>query len=180
MMSGALTSREQIARFSGLRVATANRTKVGGAPCVRMQSKFAIRARLSDSESLSRSGAEVFGESRELSQLQSVVQSLTTPVRYAVCSALVVGAAAIGYAAGSKLTSSGHVDAAEVVETGPQGSGIGGIAGAAVLGAAGAGAAYVFNKETTEVAATEIHNALSGLASASALDPTVVVAITEK
>ena len=180
-MSGALTSREHIARFSGLRVAAAGRTKASGVPCVRMQPGFAVRARLSDSESLSLSGAEVFGESRELSQLQSVVQSLTTPVRYAVCSALVVGAAAIGYAAGSKLTSSGHVDAAEVAEAGPQGgSAIGGIAGAAVLGAAGAGAAYVFNKETTEVAATEIHNALSGLATASALDPTVVVTITEK
>lgn len=176
-MIGTAAAREQLARYNGLRIAKNGHSR--SVPALRVRvAPAAIRSQAVESDSLSFSGKEVFGSGRELSQLQGIVQSLTTPVRYAVCSALVLGAAGVGFAAGSKLTSSGHVDAADVAEQ--HGPSLGGIAGAAVLGAAGAGAAYVFNKETTEVAAAELQNALAGLADATALDPSVVTSITEK
>ncbi|CAI7764897.1 unnamed protein product [Closterium sp. NIES-53] len=68
---------------------------------------------------------------------------MPTPVRYAVCGAIIVGSAGVGFAAGSKFQPP-----------------VGQVAGAVVLGALGAGAAHVVNSASKEVAAADLHNTL--------------------
>ncbi|CAI5464387.1 unnamed protein product [Closterium sp. Yama58-4] len=63
--------------------------------------------------------------------------------RYAVCGAIIVGSAGVGFAAGSKFQPP-----------------VGQVAGAVVLGALGAGAAHVVNSASKEVAAADLHNTL--------------------
>ncbi|CAI7840156.1 unnamed protein product [Closterium sp. NIES-54] len=79
------------------------------------------------------SSGSVFGREVELSGVPSVVKSMPTPVRYAVCGAIIVGSAGVGFAAGSKFQPP-----------------VGQVAGAVVLGALGAGAAHVVNSAIIE------------------------------
>ncbi|GJP47634.1 hypothetical protein CLOM_g6814 [Closterium sp. NIES-68] len=85
----------------------------------------------------------IFGREVELTGVPGVVKSLPTPVRYAVCGAIIVGSAGVGFAAGSKFQPP-----------------VGQVAGVVVLGALGAGAAHVVNSASKEVAAADLHNSL--------------------
>lgn len=85
---------------------------------------------------------EVFGGKRELTGIQSLVDSLSPPVRLASSVVIVAGALAAGYGLGSKIGASRNV----------------GIGGAIALGAAGGAAVYAMNSSVPDVAAVNLHN----------------------
>eukprot|EP00897_Mesotaenium_endlicherianum_P003286 jgi/Mesen1/2986/ME000176S02024 len=106
-----------------------------------------VRASSSNTPSVQESKKKVdFGPERELSGTQGLVKSLPPPLRYAVCAAIIAGAAGIGAGIGGRAV--GRLAAPRV----------GQVAGAVVLGAAGAGAAHVLNASVDDVAAADLHN----------------------
>lgn len=77
--------------------------------------------------------------------VQSLVDSLSPPVRLASSVLIFAGAVAAGYGLGFRL--------------GGKNAGLG---GAVAIGATGAGAAYVLNSSVPEVAALSLHNYVAG------------------
>ncbi|KAL3653199.1 hypothetical protein CASFOL_002880 [Castilleja foliolosa] len=85
---------------------------------------------------------DVFGEKRELTGVQSLVDAMSPPVRIATSALIFAAAVATGYGAGSRF--GGSRNAA--------------LGGAVIVGAAGAGAAYALNSCVPQVAAANLHN----------------------
>ncbi|KAJ0547432.1 hypothetical protein HanOQP8_Chr08g0291311 [Helianthus annuus] len=91
--------------------------------------------------------SDVFGGKKELTALQSVVESMSPAVRLASSVVVVAGAVAAGYGLGLRI--GGNRSAS--------------IGGAVVLGAAGAGAVYAMNSSVVpEIAAVSLHNYVAG------------------
>ncbi|GAB4824285.1 hypothetical protein Ancab_007172 [Ancistrocladus abbreviatus] len=85
---------------------------------------------------------QVFGDNKELSGIQSLVDSLSPPVRLASSVLIVAGALAAGYGLGFRIGGSRNA----------------GLGGALALGAAGGAAVYALNSSVPEVAAINLHN----------------------
>ncbi|KAL8531252.1 hypothetical protein ACS0TY_008035 [Phlomoides rotata] len=100
----------------------------------------------SDQSLTSDAKPNVFGEKRELTGVQSLVDSMSPPVRIASSVLVVAAAVAAGYGLGSRF--GGFRNA--------------GLGGAVVVGAAGAGAAYALNSCVPDVAAANLHNYVVG------------------
>ncbi|KAE8688829.1 TIC110 protein [Hibiscus syriacus] len=84
----------------------------------------------------------IFGDPKELTGIQPLVQNLSPPVRLATSAVILAGALAAGYGLGLRF--GGNRNAA--------------LGGAAILGAAGGAAAYAVNAAVPEVAAVTLHN----------------------
>ncbi|KAE8713470.1 TIC110 protein [Hibiscus syriacus] len=84
----------------------------------------------------------IFGDTKELTGIQPLVQNLSPPVRLATSAVILAGALAAGYGLGLRF--GGNRNAA--------------LGGAAILGAAGGAAAYAVNAVVPEVAAVTLHN----------------------
>ncbi|GMI96914.1 ARABIDOPSIS THALIANA TRANSLOCON AT THE INNER ENVELOPE MEMBRANE OF CHLOROPLASTS 110 [Hibiscus trionum] len=84
----------------------------------------------------------IFGDPKELTGIQPLVQNLSPPVRLATSAVILAGALAAGYGLGLRF--GGNRNAA--------------FGGAAILGAAGGVAAYAVNAAVPEVAAVTLHN----------------------
>ncbi|KAL4296013.1 hypothetical protein GQ457_12G030360 [Hibiscus cannabinus] len=84
----------------------------------------------------------IFGDPKELTGIQPLVQNLSPPVRLATSAVVLAGALAAGYGLGLRF--GGNRNAA--------------FGGAAILGAAGGVAAYAVNASVPEVAAVTLHN----------------------
>lgn len=89
----------------------------------------------------------MFGGKKELTPLQSVIDSMSPAVRLGTSVVVVAGALAAGYGLGLKLGGNNKTA---------------GVGGAVVLGVAGAGAAYVANSSVPEIAAVSLHNYVAG------------------
>nr|GEU61351.1 protein TIC110, chloroplastic [Tanacetum cinerariifolium] len=100
-----------------------------------------VRSSATPSEATS----DVFGGKKELTPLQSVIDSMSPAVRLGASVVVVAGALAAGYGLGLKLGGNKNV----------------GVGGAVALGVAGAGAAYVANSSVPEIAAVSLHNYVS-------------------
>ncbi|KAI7727898.1 hypothetical protein M8C21_010187 [Ambrosia artemisiifolia] len=88
-----------------------------------------------------------FGERKELTALQSVVDSMSPAVRLASSVVVVAGAVAAGYGLGLRIGGSKSAS----------------LGGAVVLGVAGAGAVYAVNSSVVpEIAAVSLHNYVAG------------------
>ncbi|CAH9075311.1 unnamed protein product [Cuscuta epithymum] len=107
---------------------------------------------------------DVFGAKREPSGIQSLVDSMSPPVRIACSAVIVSGAIAAGYSLGCRFGGSRNV----------------GLGGAVALGAAGAGAAYALNSCAPQVAALNLHNYVAGCDDPSALKKEAIEAIANK
>jgi len=106
----------------------------------------------------------IFGGKRELTGIQSLVDSLSPPVRIASSVLLVAGAMAAGYGLGSKFGGSKNV-----------------AMGAAVaFAAAGGAAAYSLNSCVPEVAATNLHNYVAQSDDPTSLNKDSIEAIAAK
>lgn len=106
----------------------------------------------------------IFGGKRELAGLQSLVDSLSPPVRIASSVLVVAGAMAAGYGLGSKFGGSKNV-----------------AMGAAVaFGAAGGAAAYALNSCVPEVAAINLHNYVAQCDDPTSLNKDSIEAIAAK
>lgn len=112
----------------------------------------------------SSSSADVFGGPRELSGVQSLVESLSPPVRIASSVLLVAAASAAGYGLGSRFGGSRNVA----------------IGAAVALGAAGGAAAYGLNSCVPEVAATNLHNYVAQCDDPLALNKEDILAIANR
>ncbi|GMG98172.1 hypothetical protein Nepgr_000012 [Nepenthes gracilis] len=86
--------------------------------------------------------SEVFGGKKELSSIQSLVDSLSPSVRLASSVLIVAGAIAAGYGLGTRIGGCKNA----------------GLGTAIALGAAGGAAAYALNSCVPEVAAVNLHN----------------------
>ncbi|XP_075519708.1 LOW QUALITY PROTEIN: protein TIC110, chloroplastic-like [Primulina tabacum] len=107
---------------------------------------------------------DVFGDKRELTGVQSLVEAMSPPIRIASSALIFAAAVAAGYGLGIRFG-------------GSRNSGIG---GAVVLGAAGAGAAFALNSCVPEVAAASLHNYVVGCDDPGALKKEDVEAIANK
>lgn len=106
----------------------------------------------------------VFGEKRELTGVQSLVDAMSPPVRIASAVLVVAAAAAAGYGVGSRF--GGFRNA--------------GLGGAVVFGAAGAGAAYAMNSCVPDVAAANLHNYVVGCGDPGSVKKEDIEAIANK
>lgn len=100
----------------------------------------------SDQSVTSDAKPNVFGEKRELTGVQSLVDGMSPPVRIASSVLVVAAAVAAGYGLGSRFGGFRYA----------------GLGGAVVVGAAGAGAAYALNSNVPDVAAANLHNYVVG------------------
>ncbi|KAL6508995.1 hypothetical protein OROHE_021554 [Orobanche hederae] len=100
----------------------------------------------SDRASASVVKPDVFGEKREFTGVQSLIDAMSPPIRMASSALIVAVAVAAGYGLGSRFGGSRNVA----------------IGGVVVVGAAGAGAAYALNSCVPEVAAVNLHNYVVG------------------
>ncbi|XP_021851362.1 protein TIC110, chloroplastic [Spinacia oleracea] len=107
---------------------------------------------------------DVFGGQRELSGIQSLVESLSPPVRIASSVILVAAASAAGFGLGSRFGGSRNVA----------------IGAAVALGAAGGAAAYGLNSCVPEVAATSLHNYVAQCDDPLALNKDEILAIANR
>ncbi|XP_051113246.1 protein TIC110, chloroplastic [Andrographis paniculata] len=130
----------------------------------RRRYKVSLIRALSDQPSASAAKPDVFGEKRELTGVQSVVDALSPPVRIVGSALIVAAAAAAGYGLGSRL--GGSRNAA--------------VGGAVVVGAAATGAAYAVNSCVPEVAAVNLHNYVVGCGDPGAVKKEDVEAIANK
>ncbi|XP_057549314.1 protein TIC110, chloroplastic [Amaranthus tricolor] len=94
------------------------------------------------SSSTCSNSSDIFGPTRELSGIQSLVDGLSPPVRIATSVLLVVAASAAGYCLGSRFGGTRNMA----------------IGGAVAVGVVGGVAAYGLNSCVPEVAATRLHN----------------------
>lgn len=108
--------------------------------------------------------SDLFGGKRELTGVQSLVDSMSPPIRIASTTLIVAGAIAAGYGLGSRFGGSRNVA----------------LGGAVALGAAGAGAAYALNSCVPEVAAANLHNYVVDIDDPGALKKEDVEAIANK
>ncbi|CAI9107113.1 OLC1v1006401C1 [Oldenlandia corymbosa var. corymbosa] len=116
------------------------------------------------SESATPAKPVVFGDKKELTGIQALVDTMSPPVRI-VSSALVFSVAvAAGYGLGSKFGGSRNVA----------------FAGAAAAGAAGAGLAYAMNSCVPEVASATLHNYVADIDDPEALKKEDIEAIANK
>ncbi|XP_071741800.1 protein TIC110, chloroplastic [Rutidosis leptorrhynchoides] len=92
--------------------------------------------------------SNVFGEKKELTALQSVIDSMSPAVRLASSVVIVAGAVAAGYGLGLRIGGNGNRNVS--------------LGSAVVLGVAGAGAVYVINSSVPEIAAVSLHNYVAG------------------
>ncbi|KAL8055871.1 hypothetical protein ABFX02_04G083300 [Erythranthe guttata] len=104
--------------------------------------RFDISSSLSDRPSAAAVKPDVFGDKKELTGVQSLVDAMSPPVRIASSALIVAAAVAAGYGLGLRFGGSRNVA----------------IGGAVAVGAAGAGAAYALNSCVPEVAAASLHN----------------------
>ncbi|XP_052194994.1 protein TIC110, chloroplastic [Diospyros lotus] len=100
----------------------------------------------SDQPAGNSTSSDVFGGKKELTGIQSLVDSMSPPVRLVSSAVVFAGVVAAGYGLGLRLG----------------GSRTAGVGGAVALGAAGAGAAYALNSCVPEVAAANLHNYVAG------------------
>ncbi len=132
----------------------------------RRRFRISIPRSSSDQPAPSTSSPPVFGDKRDLTGIQPLVAKLSPPVRLA-SSALLIGAAiAAGYGLGSRF--------------GKEQKNVATLGGAAVLGAAGAAAAYALNAAVPDVAATELHNYAAGCDDPKALNKDNIEMIAKK
>ncbi|CAK9164115.1 unnamed protein product [Ilex paraguariensis] len=108
--------------------------------------------------------ADVFGGKKELSGIQSLVDTMSPPIRLASSALIFAGAVAAGYGLGFRFGGSRNA----------------GLGGAVALGAAGAGAAYALNSCVPEVAAVNLHNYVVGCDDPGALQKEDIEAIANK
>ncbi|GFP97345.1 protein tic110 chloroplastic [Phtheirospermum japonicum] len=118
----------------------------------------------SDRASTSLAKPDVFGEKRELTGVQSLVDAMSPPVRIASSALIVAAAVAAGYGIGSRF--GGSRNAA--------------LGGAVVVGAVGAGAAYALNSCVPQVAAVNLHNYVVGCDDLGAIKKEDIDAIANK
>ncbi|XP_022868428.1 protein TIC110, chloroplastic [Olea europaea var. sylvestris] len=131
-----------------------------------------VRATSSEQNSISISAspssivvkADVFGEKRELTGVQSLVDAMSPPIRIAGSALIFAAAVAAGYGLGSRFGGSRNA----------------GLGGAVVLGAAGAGAAYALNSCVPDVAAVNLHNYVAGCDDPGAVKKEDIEAITDR
>lgn len=107
---------------------------------------------------------DVVGEKKKLTVVQSVVDSMSPPVRIASSVLIFAAAVAAGYGLGSRF--GGSRNAA--------------IGGAVAVGAAGAGVAYALNSCVPEVAAASLHNYVVESGGPGAIKKEDVEAIAKK
>ncbi|PHT61603.1 Protein, chloroplastic [Capsicum annuum] len=107
---------------------------------------------------------DVFGGKKELSPVQSLVDSIPSPVRIASSALVFAAAVAAGYGLGVRFGGSRNA----------------GVGGAIALGAAGAGAAYALNSCVPEVAAINLHNYVADIHDPAALNNEHIQAIANK
>uniref|UniRef100_A0A2N9J8N2 Protein TIC110, chloroplastic n=1 Tax=Fagus sylvatica TaxID=28930 RepID=A0A2N9J8N2_FAGSY len=132
----------------------------------RRRFRVSIPRSSSDQPAPSTSSPPVFGDKRDLTGIQPLVAKFSPPVRLA-SSALLIGAAiAAGYGLGSRF--------------GKEQKNVATLGGAAVLGAAGAAAAYALNAAVPDVAATELHNYAAGCDDPKALNKDNIEMIAKK
>ncbi|KAK4407662.1 protein, chloroplastic [Sesamum angolense] len=122
------------------------------------------RIRSSGEPSASAVKPDVFGEKRELTGLQSLVDAMSPPIRIASSVLIVAAAVGAGYGLGSRFGGSRNA----------------GLGGAAVVGAAGAGAAYALNACVPDVAAANLHNYVVGCDDPGAIKKEDIEAIANK
>ncbi|KAK6163835.1 hypothetical protein DH2020_000699 [Rehmannia glutinosa] len=118
----------------------------------------------SDRTSASAVKPDVFGEKRELTGVQSLVDVMSPPIRIASSALIVAAAVAAGYGLGSRFGGSRNA----------------GLGGAVVIGAAGAGAAYALNSCVPDVAAANLHNYVVGCDDPGAIKKEDIEAIANK
>ncbi|GER35479.1 chloroplast inner envelope family protein [Striga asiatica] len=107
---------------------------------------------------------DAFGERRELTGVQSLVEAMPSPVRIAGSVVVVAAAAAAGYGLGSRLVRSPNAA----------------LGGAVLVGAAGMGAAYALNSCVPEVAAAGLRNYVVGCDDPWAIKKEEIDAIANK
>ncbi|KAK9681905.1 hypothetical protein RND81_10G035800 [Saponaria officinalis] len=112
----------------------------------------------------SSTGEDIFGPTKELDGVQSVVDAVPPTVRLAGSAIIVAGALAAGYGLGSRF--GGSRNAA--------------VGGAVALGAAAGGAAYSLNSCAPEVAAVNLHNYVASSQDPLALDTEHILAIASR
>ncbi|KAL0419283.1 UNVERIFIED_CONTAM: protein, chloroplastic [Sesamum radiatum] len=122
------------------------------------------RIRSSGEPSASAVKPDVFGEKRELTGLQSLVDAMSPPIRIASSVLIVAAAVGAGYGLGSRFGGSRNA----------------GLGGAVVVGAAGAGAAYALNACVPDVAAANLHNYVVGCDDPGAIKKEDIEAIANK
>ncbi|KAK4483071.1 hypothetical protein RD792_010247 [Penstemon davidsonii] len=122
------------------------------------------RYKISPIRSSSVNTAEVFGEKRELTGVQSLVDAVSPPVRIAGSAIVFAAAVAAGYGLGARFGGSRNA----------------GLGGAVVVGAAGAGAAYALNSCVPQVAAANLHNYVVGCDDPGAVKKEDIEAIANK
>lgn len=110
------------------------------------------------------SAVTVFGPKKELTGIESLVDSVPPPVRLATSALIFAGAVAAGFGLGLRLG----------------GTRIAAAGGAAALGAAGAVAVYAANSRVPEAAAVSLHNYVAGRDDPLALDREEIDAIANK
>lgn len=108
--------------------------------------------------------SDLFGGKRELTGIQSLVDSMSPPIRIASSTLIVAGAIAAGYGLGSRFSGSRNVA----------------LGGAVALGVAGAGAAYALNSCVPEVAAANLHNYVVDIDDPGALKKEDIESIANK
>ncbi|KAI8523482.1 hypothetical protein RHMOL_Rhmol13G0077300 [Rhododendron molle] len=108
--------------------------------------------------------AAVFGPKKELTGIESLVDSVPPPVRQATSALVFAGAVAAGFGLGLRLG----------------GNRIAAAGGAVALGAAGAAVTYAANSCVPEVAAVSLHNYAAGCDDPLALDREDIEAIANK
>ncbi|PIN19551.1 hypothetical protein CDL12_07782 [Handroanthus impetiginosus] len=118
----------------------------------------------SEQSSTSTIKPDVFGEKKELTGLQSLVDAMSPTIRIASSALIVAAAVAAGYGLGSRVGGSRNA----------------GLGGAVVVGAAGAGAAYALNSCVLEVAAASLHNYVVGCDDPGAVKKEDIEAIANK
>ncbi|KAL6516428.1 hypothetical protein OROGR_019733 [Orobanche gracilis] len=118
----------------------------------------------SDRASASVVKPDVFGEKREFTGVQSLIDAMSPPIRMASSALIIAVAVAAGYGLGSGFGGSRNVA----------------IGGVVVLGAAGAGAAYALNSCVPEVATVNLHNYIVGCDDPGAINNGDIDAIANK
>ncbi|KAL2488562.1 protein TIC [Forsythia ovata] len=107
---------------------------------------------------------DVFGDKRELTGVQSLVDAMSPSIRIAGSALIFAAAVAAGYGLGSRFGGSRNA----------------GLGGAVALGAAGAGASYALNSCVPEVAAANLHNYVVGCDDPGAVKKEDIEAIANK
>ncbi|CAI0549087.1 unnamed protein product [Linum tenue] len=106
----------------------------------------------------------VFGERKELTGIQPLVDSLSPPLRLASSTVILAGAVAAGYGLGLRLGGTRNLA----------------LGGAAVMGAAGGAMVYALNASVPEVAAASLHNYVAGFDDPGAVKKEEIEQIAKK